>query len=118
MKKLLVVLVSMIFIAIAFSTITSQASPANINNEHVNTGNNSKLLNMENQLKSKGIPLKYASFPAYHTDIKKVNNVIAPSYSSAPAPMGIGFYGTKNTSGHLTGYNLYRRHYIIHEFSS
>ncbi len=106
MKKLLVVLVSMIFIAIAFSTITAQASPVNINNNHVNTGNSSKLLNMENQIKSKGIPLKYASFPTYHTDVKKVNNVIAPSYNSAPAPMGIGFYGTKNTSGHLTGYNV------------
>ena len=106
MKKLLVILVSMIFIAIAFSTVTSQASPANVDSSHINTGNTSKLLNMENQLKSKGIPLKYASFPAYHTDIKKVGNVIEPSYSSAPAPMGIGFYGTKDVNGHLTGYNL------------
>jgi len=107
MKKLLAIIVTMIFVLIAFSTLTSQAAPANIaSDSHIDTGNTSRLLKMENQLKSKGIPLKYASFPAYNIDTKKVDGVIEPSYSSAPAPMGIGFYGTKNVNGHLVGYNL------------
>ncbi len=36
---------------------------------------------------------------------KIVNDTVAPLYSSAPAPNGIGDFGIKNVSGTLVGYN-------------
>lgn len=38
--------------------------------------------------------------------VKMSNGVVSPGYVNAPAPMGIGFYGTENVSGVLQGYNL------------
>ena len=114
MKKLLAIVVTIIFVALAFAAVTSQgttapAAPAatsDVSHHVASQGNNSKLLAIEKQLEANGIPMKDASIPALYNKISRQNGVIAPSYKSAPAPMGIGFYGTKNVSGKLVGYNL------------
>ncbi|MEM0139587.1 MAG: thermopsin family protease [Ferroplasma sp.] len=116
MGKYIVVIVSILFIALAFAAITDnsiQAVPTNQNS--VSTASpalnstsaaQSKLQALENTLEAKGIPLKYASMPSFLDTVHRVNGTIEPSYTSAPAPMGIGFYGTKNVSGQTVGYNL------------
>ena len=110
MKKILAVVLALMFVIMAFSIVaaphdknTPESSTSTVNK---NVGYSPKLLEIEKELREKGIPLKYASLPAFTSHINKQNGVITPSYTSAPAPMGIGFYGTKNVSGHLVGYNL------------
>ena len=111
MKKILAIMVAIIFVALALAVVTSQgstvpaASPAA---EHtpVAQGKDAKLLAIEKKLEAQGIPMKDASFPAMIRHVNMQNGVVEPLYSSAPAPMGIGFYGTQNISGHLVGYNL------------
>ena len=111
MKKSLAIVVAIIFVALAFAVVTSQgttapaATPA-VSHQSTQQNSDSRLLAIEKKLEEKGIPLKYASVPAFYNNITRDNGVIAPSYNSAPAPMGIGFYGTKNVSGKLVGYNL------------
>jgi thermopsin len=114
MKRILAIVISIIFVALAFAAVTSQgtvapAATSDVSHQvatSISQGNNSKLLAIEKQLESRGIPLKYASLPAFYSTVNRDNGTILPSYSSAPAPMGIGFYGTQNVSGHLVGYNL------------
>ncbi len=116
MKKFMVIIVAIIFIAIAFVAISPVPAATSVNQSAATVSNGSsgsqhlqnqsKLIALENELKERGIPLKYASFPSMETTVTRDNGVIAPSYSSSPAPMGIGFYGTKNVSGNLVGYNL------------
>ena len=111
MKKILAVMVAIIFVALAMAVVTSQgttstaASPAAAHTASAQ-GSNARLLAIEKSLEAKGIPMKYASLPAMTSHITTDNGVVAPSYTSSPAPMGIGFYGTQNVSGHLVGYNL------------
>ncbi|WMT50836.1 MAG: thermopsin family protease [Ferroplasma sp.] len=111
MKKILAVIVAIIFVALAMAVVTSQgttstaASPAAAQTASAQ-GSNARLLAIEKSLEAKGIPMKDASFPAMVNHVTMENGVVEPSYLSAPAPMGIGFYGTQNVSGHLVGYNL------------
>jgi thermopsin len=114
MKRLLAIMVAVLFVALAFAVVTSQgttpavssAVSSDVSHQNHPQGNDSRLLAIEKQLQAKGIPLKDASMPALHSMVSRQNGVISPSYKSAPAPMGIGFYGTKNVSGKLVGYNL------------
>ena len=109
MKKILAVIVAIIFVALALAVVTSQgttstaASPAAAQTAS-EQGSNARLLAIEKKLEAQGIPMKDASFPAMINHVSMENGVVEPSYASAPAPMGIGFYGTQNMSGHLMGY--------------
>ncbi len=51
------------------------------------------------------IPEKAKMLPNFDTAPRKVGGAYLPSYTSGPAPMGIGSYGVKNNSGTLTTYN-------------
>ncbi|MGC8496872.1 MAG: thermopsin family protease [Thermoplasmata archaeon] len=55
------------------------------------------------ELREKGVPAKYAFLPNFNAKYARIGNTIMPLYSSAPAPMGIGYYGLMNNSGMLTG---------------
>lgn len=51
------------------------------------------------------IPEKAKMLPNFDTAPRKEGNAYLPSYTSGPAPMGVGSYGVKNVSGTLTPYN-------------
>ena len=100
MKKILAIVIALMFVLIAFSIIAGPQEkniPEKSTSVNNTIDNASKLLQVEKELQEKGIPLKYASLPAFTSHINKQNGVITPSYTSAPAPMGIGFYGTIHT---------------------
>ena len=58
------------------------------------------------QLASRGIPAKYVYLPNFNEHANKIGNLIGPSYTSAPAPMGIGAYGLMYNGTNYTGFNL------------
>ncbi|OWP56035.1 MAG: hypothetical protein B2I17_08660 [Thermoplasmatales archaeon B_DKE] len=59
-------------------------------------------------LTEKGIPANYVYLPNFNPTVHKKDGVITPSYTTAPAPMGIGAYGISNNNGAgpATAYNL------------
>lgn len=65
-----------------------------------------KATNILQTLHSKGIPNKYIYIPNFNKGDFSANNTTGPSYSSAPAPMGIGTYGFSNNSGVISRYQL------------
>lgn len=74
-----------------------------------NTGNSASQTgaNVLNALHSKGIPNKDIYMPNFNAAPQKVGNLVnAPSYTSAPAPMGIGTYGFSNNSGVISRNNI------------
>ena len=58
------------------------------------------------QLASRGIPAKYVYLPNFNGHVNKIGRLIGPSYTSAPAPMGIGAYGLMYNGTNYTGFNL------------
>lgn len=83
----------------------------------VNTGNSSLLNSVGNatwtaagnslsqEVSSLNIPEKAKLLPNFNVAPKKVGTAYLPSYTSGPAPMGIGSYGVKNVSGTLIPYS-------------
>jgi len=67
-----------------------------------------KAAQVMNALTEKGIPANYVYLPNFNPTVHKSGGIILPSYSVAPAPMGIGAYGISNSNGAgpLTAYNL------------
>ncbi len=61
-----------------------------------------------NALAQKGVPAKYVYLPNFNPKVDKSGGVITPSYTTAPAPMGIGAYGVAPVGhgGKLKAYNL------------
>lgn len=60
-----------------------------------------------NTLHSKGIPNKDIYMPNFNAAPQKVGSLVnGPSYTTAPAPMGIGTYGFSNNSGVITRNNI------------
>lgn len=57
-------------------------------------------------LKAKGIPSSDIYMPSFKKAPVSTDGITGPSYTSAPAPMGIGTYGLSNNSGVLTRYDL------------
>ncbi len=51
------------------------------------------------------IPDKAKMLPNFNAAPRKSGNAYLPSYTSGPAPMGIGSYGVRNASGNLVPYN-------------
>ena len=67
-----------------------------------------KAAQVMNALTEKGIPANYVYLPNFNPTVHRKDGVIAPSYGTAPAPMGIGAYGISdsNGTGTFTAYNL------------
>ena len=64
-------------------------------------------LNTLQALHAKGIPNKDIYLPNFNAAPQKTGNLVnGPSYTSAPAPMGIGTYGFSNNSGIITRNNI------------
>lgn len=60
-----------------------------------------------NALHSKGIPNKDIYMPNFNAAPQKVGSLVnGPSYTTAPAPMGIGTYGFSNNGGVITRNNI------------
>lgn len=75
----------------------------------VNVGNSvsQKGMGVLNALHSKNIPNKDIYLPNFNAVTPKVGSLIdGPSYTTAPAPMGIGTYGFSNNSGVITRNNI------------
>lgn len=53
------------------------------------------------------VPSKYIYLPNMHPSLENKNGALIPSYSSSPAPMGIGDYGVYNNSSKLVSYSYY-----------
>jgi len=66
----------------------------------------SKATGILSDLASKGIPAKYVYLPNFNAHVNKVGNLIGPSYTTAPAPMGVGAYGLMLNSSGYQGFNL------------
>ncbi len=62
--------------------------------------------NILNSLQGKGIPSNYIYMPSFRMPSISNGNISGPSYTSAPAPMGIGTYGFSNNSGVIDRYTL------------
>lgn len=52
------------------------------------------------------VPMAAAYLPDLLNRARTVNDVVQPLYGAAPAPMGIGDFGVRNTTGTATGYVL------------
>lgn len=63
-------------------------------------------MNTLQALQSKGVPTNDIYLPSFKKAAISGTNVTGPSYTSAPAPMGIGTYGFSNNSGVITRYQL------------
>lgn len=82
------------------SPTTLASSPA------TNNALTGKAAQVMNALSQKGIPSNYVFLPNFNPNVHTSNGIITPSYSSAPAPMGIGAYGIEPGANGLTAYNL------------
>ncbi|MCL4345419.1 MAG: thermopsin [Candidatus Thermoplasmatota archaeon] len=61
--------------------------------------------NLIHLAKNDSLPVKDLFIPNFMSTSKVSNGLISPGYSQSPAPMGIGFYGLYNKSGHIAGRN-------------
>lgn len=104
MKKLyvLIVVMAVLLMSFTFFNIGSNSQPMS-HAVAVNSSIESKIMT---EIKDRGIDSKYVIMPDLTMPPRFSDGVITPSYKSAPAPMGIGFYGTKVVGGKLIGYNL------------
>ena len=70
-------------------------------------GNTNPLSNsVLSALSARHIPSKYVYLPNFNARASVRDGAVEPLYSTSPAPMGIGDFGLRNSSGSLTGYNL------------
>ena len=60
---------------------------------------------LSKKVESLNIPEKAKMLPNFNIAPLKENNTYIPSYTSAPAPMGIGSYGVLNKSGTIVPYS-------------
>ncbi|WP_236719414.1 thermopsin family protease [Picrophilus oshimae] len=107
MKKAFAAFIAMLFLISAFAIINDHGGDKNQISAFVSekdSGN--RVYNLEKIAEKRGVPLRYISPPAAMPDTNYADGVIEPSYNNAPAPFGIGFYGTENINGRLTGFNL------------
>ena len=107
MKKVIVILLSFVFVAMAFAVFapvshSQDARGATTTPEISAIPLKSTIMS---ELSARGIPAKYASLPNLNVPAKFHDGVVSPSYTSSPAPMGIGYYGTENISGHMVSMN-------------
>lgn len=59
-----------------------------------------------NKLQGMGVPSNYIYMPSFKAPPITNGNITGPSYTSAPAPMGIGTYGFSNNSGVINRYTI------------
>jgi thermopsin len=67
-----------------------------------------RMSSLVSQLREKNVPLKYAFLPDLNANPNPslVNGHVAPTYNSAPAPLGVADYGLRNASGVIAPYTL------------
>ncbi len=72
-----------------------------------NSGSSSRAQQVMHELSSKGIPTKDIYLPNFNSKLNHMKgNLIGPSYTVAPAPMGIGAYGLKLVNSSYVNSNL------------
>lgn len=101
----LMVLSSLVILAQLPGQSSGNATTANTAST-VNTALSDKGTQILSNLQSKGIPTSDIYMPSFKKAPVSAAGITGPSYTSAPAPMGIGTYGISNNSGVLTRYNL------------
>ena len=57
-------------------------------------------------LLGRGVPASDLHLPALFAEGTRHGTLVAPTYSAAPAPMGVADLGLRNVGGNLTGYSL------------
>ncbi|MCI4373056.1 MAG: thermopsin family protease [Thermoplasmata archaeon] len=67
-----------------------------------------RMSSLVSELRAQHVPLKYAFLPNLNANPNPslVNGHVNPTYSSAPAPLGVAEYGLRNVSGTITPYTL------------
>jgi thermopsin len=65
-----------------------------------------KALAIENALRAKGVSPSTVHLPNFPGAVSKRDQPVAPSYTQAPAPMGVADLGLENESGVLVPYEL------------
>ncbi|MEM4071108.1 MAG: thermopsin [Thermoplasmata archaeon] len=106
LKVLLSIAVVVVFLSSGFlvSSANAVAAPSHAQTYQTSNSQGSTMTQkVLNSLKENGIPAKYAYLPNFNAKYVKNGNTISPLYSSAPAPMGLGYFGLMNNSGVLTG---------------
>lgn len=89
---------------------SSQLSPANVttkvfaNSTQVSSPVARALSGLDNNTSSNNTSSRYLYLPSKSTDVSYVNGHVQPSYVNSPAPMGIGDFGLRNSSGNVQGY--------------
>lgn len=58
------------------------------------------------RLKSSGVPRTAVYLPNFMSQVQVSGGVVHPLYTTAPAPMGVGDFGVRNTTGTPTAYIL------------
>ncbi len=116
-KTVLLIGAVMIATLMALSAFTVLGSPMGAS--HSSSGNgtatattvSSALTGREAQISqallAKGIPERDIYLPNLNTGIHRTpNGLIGPSYTTSPAPFGVGAYGIKDVNGNLVPFNL------------
>jgi len=96
-------------VAASNSTSSQANTPSSLVASHnANPTLTGKAAQVMKALTEKGIPANYVYLPNFNPTVHKKDGVITPSYTTAPAPMGIGAYGISNNNGAgpATAYNL------------
>lgn len=75
---------------------------AAISNNTISNASTGKSFYLTNGSK---IPTKYVYLPDLHPALQNRSGSYIPSYTSSPAPMGIGDYGVYNNNGNLVSYS-------------
>ena len=116
-KTILLIAAVMISTVMALSAFTVLASPVGYSHASANDSsasalsNTSALVGREAQLSqdllARGVPATDIYLPNLNTGIHRTpNGLIGPSYTSSPAPFGVGAYGLKDVNGQLEPFNL------------
>ena len=116
-KTILLIAAVMIATLMALSAFTVLSAPMDAG--HNSSGNGtatattapSALTGREAQISqallARGIPQRDIYLPNLNTGIHRTSNgFISPSYSTSPAPFGVGAYGIKDVNGNLVPFNL------------
>ena len=83
----------------------SRSTPSSVSNS-VRTAASQNVKNVLSEIKNGTVSQKDVYVPNLNSNIGLQSGHVQPSYSSSPAPMGIGDFGLNNQSGTIVPYNL------------
>ncbi|WP_297215938.1 thermopsin [Thermoplasma sp.] len=111
-KKIIVILVTAVFVATLLFAVSSAPEQASTSTVHAATSLNvtqqsSSYSSVMQKLESHGISPRYVYLPNFNAQkIAHFGNTVSPTYATTPAPMGIGDIGLKYVNGQIVPYEM------------